>query len=101
MNKIAFISGATSGIGKACAEKFAKGNYDLIITGRRKERLETLKNELGNKYAIKIESGSGATWTNNVNAGYPTSNAWQSNLNGSYFNNFTPNTDVSEILRFI
>ena len=54
MNKIAFISGATSGIGKACAEKFAKGNYDLIITGRRKERLETLKNELGNKYAIKI-----------------------------------------------
>ena len=36
-----------------------------------------------------------------VNAGVPTSNAWQSNLNGSYFNNFTSNTDVSEILRFI
>ena len=36
-----------------------------------------------------------------VNAGVPTSNAWQSNLNGSYFNNFTSQTDVSEILRFI
>ena len=37
----------------------------------------------------------------NVNAGNPTSNAWQSNLDGSYFNNFDSNTDVSEILRFV
>ena len=37
----------------------------------------------------------------NINAGTPTSNAWQSNLSGSYFNNFTSQTDVSEILRFI
>jgi hypothetical protein len=37
----------------------------------------------------------------NINAGNPTSNQWQSNLNGSYFNNFTTQTDVSEILRFI
>jgi hypothetical protein len=37
----------------------------------------------------------------NVNAGTPTSNAWQANLQGSYFNNFTSQTDVSEILRFI
>jgi hypothetical protein len=36
-----------------------------------------------------------------VNAGVPTSNQWQSNLNGSYFNNFTSQTDVSEILRFV
>ena len=36
-----------------------------------------------------------------VNAGVPTSNNWQSNLDGSYFNNFTSQTDVSEILRFI
>ena len=36
-----------------------------------------------------------------VNVGVPTSNNWQSGLNGSYFNNFTPNSDVSEILRFI
>jgi hypothetical protein len=37
----------------------------------------------------------------NINTGTPTSNQWQSNLNGSYFNNFTSQTDVSEVLRFI
>jgi hypothetical protein len=36
-----------------------------------------------------------------INVGVPTSNNWQSGLQGSYFNNFTPNTDVSEMLRFI
>ena len=54
MNKIALITGATAGIGKACAEKFASANYDLIITGRRNDRLEALKNELENTYAIKV-----------------------------------------------
>ncbi|RTL59128.1 MAG: SDR family NAD(P)-dependent oxidoreductase [Sphingobacteriales bacterium] len=44
MEKIVFISGATSGFGKACALRFAKQGYDVIITGRRKERLEELKN---------------------------------------------------------
>tara|TARA_R110002012_G_scaffold197288_2_gene365835 strand:+ start:550 stop:4329 length:3780 start_codon:yes stop_codon:yes gene_type:complete len=37
----------------------------------------------------------------NVNAGTPTSNNWKENLQGSYFNNFDANTDISEILRFI
>ena len=37
----------------------------------------------------------------NINAGNPTSNPWQVNLTGSYFNNFNENTDVSEILRFV
>jgi len=37
----------------------------------------------------------------NMNVGTPTSNAWQTNLSGSYFNNFTSQTDTSEILRFI
>lgn len=46
MRKIALITGATSGIGKACAIKFAQNNYDIIITGRRKERLEELEKEL-------------------------------------------------------
>ena len=47
-NKIALVTGATSGIGKACALTLAKLGYDLIATGRRTERLEELKNELPN-----------------------------------------------------
>ena len=46
MNKIIMITGATSGFGKATALKFAGNGYDLIITGRRKERLDELENEL-------------------------------------------------------
>ncbi|HEY4064619.1 MAG TPA: SDR family NAD(P)-dependent oxidoreductase [Puia sp.] len=46
MNKIVLITGATSGFGEACARKFAAAGYQLILTGRRKERLETLKKEL-------------------------------------------------------
>jgi len=37
----------------------------------------------------------------NHNVGYPTNNAWKTNLEGSYFNTFDSNTDVSEILRFV
>jgi len=54
MRKIIFITGATSGIGKASAELFAKNNYDLIITGRRNEKLEELSNKLKNEYNIKV-----------------------------------------------
>lgn len=46
MKPLAMITGATSGIGEACARKFAAGGYDLIITARRQERLEALKREL-------------------------------------------------------
>ena len=46
MNKTAFITGATSGIGKATAEIFAKNNIRLILCGRRAERLEELQKEL-------------------------------------------------------
>ena len=46
MNKIVLITGATSGFGEACARQFAAAGYRLIITGRRKERLENLKREL-------------------------------------------------------
>lgn len=46
MKKIALITGATSGIGKACAEKFAQGGYNLILTGRRAELLNALRREL-------------------------------------------------------
>jgi 3-hydroxy acid dehydrogenase / malonic semialdehyde reductase len=54
MNRIIFITGATSGIGKACAEKFASCGDNLIINGRRKERLQQLKNNLEKQYNIKV-----------------------------------------------
>ncbi len=44
---------------------------------------------------------SGTINPDNITVGIPTANAWQSNLNGSYFNNFTSETNVSEILRFV
>lgn len=47
MNQTAFITGATSGIGKATAKLFAKHQIRLILCGRRKERLEELQLELG------------------------------------------------------
>ena len=46
MTKTAFITGATSGIGKATAQLFAKNNIRLILCGRRKERLQELEKEL-------------------------------------------------------
>ena len=46
MNKIVLITGATSGIGLACAKKFAKNGDKLILTGRNEQRLEDIKNEL-------------------------------------------------------
>ncbi len=45
-NPVIFISGATSGIGQATATLFAQNEYDLILTGRRKERLEVFQKEL-------------------------------------------------------
>ena len=39
MKKIVLITGATSGIGRACAEKFARKGYDLVLTGRSEEKL--------------------------------------------------------------
>jgi 3-hydroxy acid dehydrogenase/malonic semialdehyde reductase len=51
---IVFITGATSGFGKACAEKFAANGYDCIINGRRKERLQELADELERKYNIAV-----------------------------------------------
>lgn len=53
-DKIVFITGATSGFGKACAEKYAANNYKLILNGRRTERLEELKKELETKYKAAI-----------------------------------------------
>ncbi len=46
MKKIALITGATSGIGEACARRFAEGGYDIIITGRRAEKLAAIKEDI-------------------------------------------------------
>lgn len=54
MSKTVFITGATSGIGKACAEIFSKNGYNLIINGRREEKLEALKILLESKFNISI-----------------------------------------------
>ncbi len=51
---LVFITGATSGIGKSTAEIFAKNGYDLIITGRRQERLKALKEILKSTYKIQV-----------------------------------------------
>ena len=56
MKKIALVTGATSGIGKATAIKLAQKNYNLIITGRRKELLDDLKKELGIKHKCDVLS---------------------------------------------
>ena len=55
-DKIVFISGASSGIGKACAIEFAKHGSKLILCARRKERLEKLSQELRSEHKIEIFS---------------------------------------------
>lgn len=56
MNKIILITGATSGFGKAIAEKFAAGGWNCIITGRRAEKLHQLADELRATYQVRVLS---------------------------------------------
>ena len=56
MYKIVLITGATSGIGLACARKFAENGDRLILTGRNEKRLDDIKKEL-NKKGTQIREG--------------------------------------------
>lgn len=55
LRKIALITGATAGIGKATTSLFAKNGYDLILTGRRKKRLEEIRQKMKEKYGVKVK----------------------------------------------
>lgn len=52
--KTVLITGATSGIGKACALIYAQNNYQVIITGRREEKLFALKADIESQFAVKV-----------------------------------------------
>lgn len=53
MSKIILITGASSGFGKAIAEKFAAGGWNLILTARRQEKLATVATDLEKQFGIK------------------------------------------------
>lgn len=53
---IAFITGASAGFGKATAELFASNGWDIVITGRRKTRLELLERQLKEKHNVDVLS---------------------------------------------
>ena len=56
MSKIILITGASSGFGKAIAEKFAAGGWNLILTARRKEKLAEVASAIESKYGVKTLS---------------------------------------------
>ncbi len=56
MEKIILITGATSGFGKAIAEKFASEKWNCIITGRRADRLHKFADELREKFQTRVLS---------------------------------------------
>jgi 3-hydroxy acid dehydrogenase/malonic semialdehyde reductase len=53
MAKIALITGASAGIGEACAHTFAREGYNLILTGRRMKRLEDLAQHLNKNIILR------------------------------------------------
>ena len=101
-------AGGQSGIFTETGSFFATSN-SLQITG------STLQNSPLTATGQNITSSNDGTggvakydvvtshsmWNYNHNVGVPKSNAWKYNLNGSHFDNFDQNTDVSEILRFV
>src|SRR5690554_3775375 len=56
MKKIVLITGASAGIGKACAEVFAREGFNLILTARRLEKLEVLAEKLNEEFDVDIKT---------------------------------------------
>lgn len=54
VGRLSLITGATSGIGLAIAEQFAGSGCNLVLTGRRRERLLTIKDDLESKYSVSV-----------------------------------------------
>jgi sulfoacetaldehyde reductase len=54
MSKVVFITGATSGFGRATARRFAQAGWALVLSGRRLDRLEALQQELGSQVPVHI-----------------------------------------------
>lgn len=53
MNKIVLVTGATSGIGRATAYRFASNGFDIILAGRRKDRLDDISLDIQEKFNVK------------------------------------------------
>ena len=66
MNKIAIITGASSGIGASFAKILASRGYNLIITGRRKDKIQKLADDLKKEYTFRktIEHPKGSEFKN-------------------------------------
>ena len=55
-NKVVVITGASSGIGKALAEKYAAEGWDLVLAARRIDRLHALEKELKNRNILSVQT---------------------------------------------
>jgi hypothetical protein len=77
---------------------FYSSNENIQITGSGAGLMSSPDGSTVAKYALSVSESIHAA---NINVGNPTSNEWKTSLEGSYFNNFDKNTDVSEILRFV
>jgi uncharacterized protein len=53
---VAVITGASAGIGKVYADRFAQRGYDLLLVARRKDRLDALAGELSQKYGVTVDT---------------------------------------------
>lgn len=51
-----FITGASSGIGEACARAFARAKFDLVLTARREDKLHALAEELTSQYRVQVDT---------------------------------------------